>query len=370
MPRTFWPIFWRTIRILNCVVCALVFVDLTTWRIVSHGLYSGSHIQRFEFTRDGETVVGGGLTFLQRTRHGDLCAWDVKTGRKRWQKTFPGQTPRFALAANGRNVAVIPFRATVPSDGPAQIFDVATGRPLQQLQIPSSGDAWNVALSADGRRAALYSASEIALFDVKSAHQKKVFTYQTPDSGIKDVKFARDGTGLIVTTQSATNKEGRGSVELWSAESGRVLRTYWSGMSLNLVTALSPDGTRLAAFAPNDARCVLWVTATGKRLGICQAHMSISGTVDLVTVLPDNDTVEFGAPLLAQFPRNDWLEWHTARRHVVILPHHEAPALSMAVSPDGIRRVYGSNARSGPIGMICDNESGADLGTLEGTAGW
>lgn len=259
---------------------------------------------RLAFSPDGRTIVA---TSDQKS----LGVWDVTTGReiRRSVITLQSLLPTWSVRSlvfspGGKEFALATDRATE-----FQIHELASGA-VRKLAIESVVSA--VAFSADGSKLVtgdweLNSRSKpsairpkplaLRIWDVKTGREVQQFASQT--RAATAVAFSRDGTKVITggddglrvhdattgkpllptttlpqsgVTTAVFSPDGKsvatggsifmGSLRLWDAETGTLLRSFGDGHS---PLAFSPDGRCLISSGLHGLK--FWEAATGKELG-------------------------------------------------------------------------------------------------------
>jgi WD40 repeat protein/tetratricopeptide (TPR) repeat protein len=209
------------------------------------------HRARVEYTADGKTLVslgdGGNST---------LNVWDANTGQLRFPPVRPvlenGAICRgFALSADSKLLATI-----VNSQNAAQVWDLATGRPLSQ-PLPHPGDhfgLFSVSFSPDGRH----------LITGSKDGQVRYWDWQAGKLACPPLVHADEVYDVLITADgryALTTVRGQQLLQVWELTSGRrmappVRLDSQPGVSTQTL-ALTPDGRRvLVGFRPGDLAVV------------------------------------------------------------------------------------------------------------------
>ncbi|MGP8234921.1 MAG: protein kinase domain-containing protein, partial [Limisphaerales bacterium] len=192
------------------------------------------------FSPDGKQIVDA-------SSDGTIKLLDAASGRE--LLTLKEQNARLgpkAFSPNGQRIVTLSWgrsarkvgRITVREEETlARIWDVASGKKLLTLQLPSGGrpgQIYSVAFSPDGQRIVIGSADQTAkVWDAISGNE--LLTLKGHNGAISSVAFSPDGQRILTGSADKTAK-------LWDAFTGRELLTL-SGHSREVgYVAFSPDG--------------------------------------------------------------------------------------------------------------------------------
>lgn len=279
------------------------------------------------FSRDGQNLLTG-------SDDGTARLWDVNTGKEIRAYDYEGRTSHVtcvSFSANGRRI----LAGSGPYTFTAELWDTQTGLLISTLAGHPRA-IYSVAFAPGGRKVLLAALLGISLWDFETGTETGPFAHQLVQGG---ATYSRDGQYVL------TNSLGYAT--LWSVESGRELRTFRQQGLLMRSTALSPDGSEVAA-GFNNGTATLWDAESGNQIHTLSAFTG--AYVDSITFSGDGRSVLTGSAVLGA------KLWDTAsgqeRRD---FPKNNT-AQSVAISPDGKRILAGGfdgitlwNAQTGQL---------------------
>jgi WD40 repeat protein len=226
--------------------------DARTGEAACAPLDNGDLVKTLAFSPDSSRVVSA--------RQDRLQVWDVATGRRLEEIQVPAP-----------NILAVEFHpdgstlAALDASGGATVFDAATGAVVARLRLAASHDTKALAYSPDGRWLAGVSSDHktICLFD---AHTYELSAQFAGYKGwICTVTFSPDSRRIAACGTDHI-------VRVWQIDGG--LCQVLSGHTDEVfAAAFHPDGTRLAT-AGRDRAIWLWDVATGQELVRLQGHTS------------------------------------------------------------------------------------------------
>jgi len=235
---------------------------------------SSNPIESVAISPDGETLamaVSGGTAQLRNLATGRLI------------RSLPAGGPdsdlveAVAFSPDGKTLA------TADQLGPTGLWNVTTGRLIRDLPIGSSY-AYSVAFSPDGKTVATGDSDGTArLWDVATGQQIRNLPADGGTVSSVQVAYSPDGRTLATA--------GAGGVQLWSAVTGREIRSIATGSCV----AFSPDGKMLAICGANDT--TVSDVATGQQIGTFPTgsaginDLAFSPDGDTLATVADDDTV-------------------------------------------------------------------------------
>jgi len=300
-------------------------------------------------SRDGQLVACGSLD-------GAVKLWQAPRGRL--LATLHGYAHAGAGHVGGvRDVALTSDGRLVASanpEGELRLWETSSGRQLTSLR-GSSTAVTSVALSGDGQVLASGSVDgAVRLWETGSGQPLATLHGHThAGAGQAGVVYgvALSADGRLVASGSY------GTLRLWEAPSGRLLKTLQGHAGLAYQLALSGD-SRLVASGSTDGTIRLWETRSGRLQATLQAY---AGGVRGVALSGDGRVLASGG--LDGTVRL----WDTSSgRLLAALEGHTGLIYSVALADDA--RLVASGGHDGTA-RVWDAISGRLLATLEGHSG-
>ena len=233
-------------------------------RELSPKFYSAS---RVAFSPDGRTIAGGGDEIVH--------LWDAATGKRK--RTMGSErlatVISIAVSPDGRTLASGHRSTTVShtvSNGTIHLWDAATGE-LKDVLGGELGLPKGLAFSPDGRTLAtghldgapgIGTWGWVTLRDAKTLESKHLLGVRPSGlgnfDGVQSVAFSPDGSVLAVGRSADTYGPGEpGTVRLWDAATGALLRALEGHTGDIHSVTFSPDGSTLAG-GSSDGTVTLW----------------------------------------------------------------------------------------------------------------
>jgi WD40 repeat protein/serine/threonine protein kinase len=247
-----------------------------------------------------------------------------------------------------------PLLLTASSDG-LRLWDIPTGQALTLPALPiAAADA--TALTGDGRRLAVLSASSLSLLDTTT--WKILAKRQLDRRGNSPalLAFAPDGRELITAGPKLT-------LSLWDgrslAETGRLV----GNTAPVTVAAFSPDSTKIIS-AGRDRVVRVWDAATGRLIREMAGHQD---TINAVVFSPDGRFVfSGGGNSDIESGHDDFVirQWDIdSGQCIASFAGHQARVRALAINPEGTILASASDDKTLMLWEIKDNKA---LATLNG----
>jgi WD40 repeat protein/tetratricopeptide (TPR) repeat protein/tRNA A-37 threonylcarbamoyl transferase component Bud32 len=277
------------------------------------------------------------------------------------------QSPKLVQVANKVEFSPDGKRMfTVSIDNTAEVWDVATGKPVTRPFVPKrqpgnkGREVEPVFFSPDGGRVVTIREGHTAqMWDLSNGQQ--VYPPLKHDGTIHEVRYSPDGSRFITATND--------SVQVWDATTGRrvgppLTAQVWVQATdqigevkppFGMTAVFSPDSRRILTTASlmNTAR--VWDAATGRALTPPLKH---PGIIWSAVFSPDGRRVVTGCNDLGQQTVH---VWDAATGQLVFAPlKHGIGVLSVEFSPDGRRFV---SASKNLTAQVWDAATGQPVGS-------
>jgi WD40 repeat protein/uncharacterized caspase-like protein len=327
------------------------YVDLVSGKELRSIALPDQELQNVElcFTPDGRLLVAG-------THDKKLKVWDLGSKSERLQAPTTVEFGSIRFSADGRLVAIC-------ENYVIKMWEVATGRQLPALNVPNTGvfietGGVFVGFSNNGKRLASGGfGTQTYVWDTESSKQVQQMRGRT--NMAYAVAFSADGTQLT-----------SGGRTRWDLRTGQGRRLS-SVPSDKLFGMPSPDGKRVAMFAPNlntitvidtsNGRTLQTLTRTNASGGVEKVHFSADGNLLAVSYMASQ-----GTQMIGRMPSSDLKIWDVKSGREVQNLSLSAPPAEVGFSSDS--RVLATVATQGEI-SLWDVASGSRLRTLTSAPG-
>ena len=225
------------------------------------------------------------------------------------------------LSPDGRNILSLSGDSLI-------VWDSTTGEEVIRL---SDGERISIAVASDGNRVYVATYSSARILNTLTAEVVLEF-----DPSQLPRLFAPiwSPVGNLIASQ----EPGAGSVNVWDASSGELLRSFEKS-STSFLTQFrwSPDGTRLAVLDP-DGALEVWRVEDGEELFSFQAHDPIPGSLASRLVWsPDGSLLATYAndSLVKLWDTEEWRLVHSLKNETNSTVNSLSPIDIAVFSPDG-----------------------------------
>ncbi len=270
---------------------------------------------------DGKKLVSGSLDDTVRV-------WNLESG----EPLFTLQEGRY----NVSGVAISPDDDRIASchyDGMVRVWDVQTRKCLHRLRT-GRGLNYSVPFSPDGKLLATGSTGgEVHVWHAESGEEYANFKFPQTSlipCGVWATRFSPDGTILALAGGPII---GTGTVLLWDVAAKKPLKRLAGHRAVILAMDFSPDGSRLATGAVDQA-LIVWDVESGTSEMTFRGHR---GSVTAVKFSIDGRSVFSGST-----DRTVRIWDLDQRRLAKTLRAHSNVVTALLVTPDGQRIVSGS----------------------------
>jgi RNA polymerase sigma factor (sigma-70 family) len=237
------------------------------------------------FLSDHKTIVSAGA-------EDSIQLWDSTTGRLRQEVRTSGLSIRgFALAPDGRRIAVggfrLPYKIDQPNQGAIRVLDLKTGKEVRTFARNSEDtDVCGLAFTPDAKLLISVSSRNGLLRVEEIAGGTELLRQQFPRDVGAYLALSPDGKMLAVISGPNSRK-----FYLWRWQSGEEPRELEVRDRVGCGVCFSPNSKFLAEISDDDASIRLWDVAAGQLLRKFEPPGPDTYWHRHVTFTPDGKTV-------------------------------------------------------------------------------
>jgi RNA polymerase sigma factor (sigma-70 family) len=302
---------------------------------------------------DGKILATGSDRPLARGQQvykleGTLHLWDVATGKILQQWELPAKPAGLAISPSAGLLAYSQFLSQT-----VHLRDIRTGKELHRLE-GIDGPA-SVTFSPDGKTLAVLGRFTLQLWEVSTA--KRILQTPGHEAAIDSVAVASDGRVL------ASGCRADGTVRLWDTRTGRQMRVFSvqhaDPQTASVFVGFTPDGKRLVTAAGRNV-LRLWERDTGRLLREFQIQpqaQSIAHVIEAAAISADGRTlIALSKDQGRRNPDDDSATlqiWDLATGKEVVRRPDRLRGNMICMSPDGtlLAEAAGGKSLSGAAGM-------------------
>ena len=318
--------------------------------IVQTGHTAG--INSVAFSPDGKTIASGGSDET-------IKLWSVETGLE--LRTLTGNSKKEVSVGWVNSVEFSPdgaMLATAGEDNAIKLWNVDSGQVMKMLAAHTDS-VRSIAFSPNGKF--LISGSDdgtTKLWNIETGREIKTFT-GLPNDKVASVAFSPDG---ILIAATIGNREEK--INLWSAETGQLMRTIDLKFAIVNSIAFSPDGKTIAAGGENNF-ITLWNIESGQETTRIKKSGNINNDIISIAFSPDGKMLALGYGKTISFGNNnDTVKLFDAENGQELKPLAGQLNIlrSLTFSPDGRIIAAGSNKTV----TLWNAETGQEIKKLSG----
>ena len=279
--------------------------------------YAQPYVRNVSFSPDGETL-------LSRYIDGKAVVWDTVTGEL---LNRLGGGDVISFSPDGR---ILASGGSGAGWGSIRFYDVTTGeylRTIDDKRTVERNDQLNLRIGTSVSRSGIYGS-------------------------VRSLSFRPDGRTLASGLSD-------GTIRIWEADTGKLLRTFMGHASGVENIAFHPDSKTLASSGRLDGTLRIWEADTGELLHTLTGH---TGWIHNFSFSPDGRT-------LASANHDETIRiWDTTTgEHLHTLAGHTGAVYSVSLHPNG--KIIASVSEDATL-RIWDATTGAFLRTLTRHTGW
>lgn len=300
--------------------------DLCLWNVKTGKLLSiwkghKKQVNAVDFSPDGKYVISN-------SSDKTLKLWNVFTGKPidvpwKWGRWPPG----------GRYIKFIPNTNYVIGTtrfGRLQSWNYKTGHPFNSFW--SSSRISSFAISPDGKKIVVGGENTFEVLSIFPPHKRLIKKITRLKGAVTSLAFSQDGKYMV-------SGGGRNDhmIRLWDTKTWQMIGTSWKGHKYSVLSlAFSPDA-RYVVSGGGDKTIRLWDSFTGELIG--RPWIGHEGVIYGITFSLDGNSIISGSD------DSTLRKWKVPNRPIIVGENwygHKKEVTSVVFSPDGNYVISGS----------------------------
>jgi WD40 repeat protein len=209
---------------------------------------------------------------------------------------------------------------TCSRDGSLRVWNLQTGKQIENDWRNGESEVNTIALSADGRK--VVSGSNDGVVRLWDVDMGKVIAKWTGHNGqVWNICWNRDGRRVV-------SGDDKGTARVWDVESGKTVLVIETGLSSVMAVTYSPDTTMIATGGHNEEKNLkIWDAETAKLVANLTGH-----TYQVTCLAWTTD----GKTLISGSGDGSIRTWNTTTwQQIAVWTGHTDSVWGIAISPNG-----------------------------------